>query len=68
MTLRVLAVLLALGTGLWVASGVVTGKAPTSKDIEPDATPAAVRTWFGSGQSAVESHEGELVLAAALRR
>ena len=37
---QVLAVLLALGTGLWVASGVVTGKAPTSRDTEPDAKPA----------------------------
>ena len=60
---QVLAVLLALGTGLWVASGVVTGKAPTSKDIEPDATPAEqVRNLVRVRPITVESHEGELVL------
>ena len=60
---QVLAILLALGIGFWVASGVVTGKALRSKAPEPDAKPAGqVMNLVRVRPITVEAHEGEVVM------
>ena len=60
---RVLAVLLAIGAGLWVASGVVTGKAPASKNTEPDSKMVTqAKNLVRVRPSTVVAHQGELVL------
>ena len=60
---RFLAVLLAFGVGLWVASGVVTGKAPAVKDVRSIAKPPSqIMNLVRVRQITVQMHQGELVL------
>jgi len=60
---HLIAIVLALGAGLWVASGVVTGKAPARKDLSSEAAAApAVLTLVRVRPLSAESRQGEVVL------
>ncbi len=60
---HLLAIALALGAGLWIASGVVTGKAPAPHDtVSEDAGAAEPLTLVRVRPLRAESRQGEVVL------